>query len=73
MGFSGEDPTYKSNFSCSNQDILKIDAPFYCVALGTGASRFGKQAFFIVLAQIKQVSGVGRLSSLAIKDYILLV
>ena len=43
------------------------------VALGTGALRFGKQTFFIVLAQIKQVSGVGGLASLAIKDYILQV
>ena len=30
-----------------------------------------KHAIFIVLAQIKQVSGVGGLASLAIKDYIL--
>ena len=37
------------------------------------AAAFEKQAFFIVLAQIKQVNGVGRLSSLAIKDYILQV
>ena len=32
---------------------------------------FEKQAIFKVLAQIKQVSGVGGLASLAIKDYIL--
>ena len=29
LGFSSVDPTYKSNISCSNQDILKNDAPFY--------------------------------------------
>ena len=29
LGFSGGDPTYKSNISCSNQDIFKNDAPFY--------------------------------------------
>ena len=34
---------------------------------------FWETGFFIVLAQIKQVSGVGGLASLAIKDYILQV
>ena len=34
---------------------------------------FWETGFFIVLAQIKQVSGVGGLASLAIEDYILQV
>ena len=36
-----------------------------------GGTRLWKQAILKVLAQIKQVSGVDGLASLAIKDYIL--